>query len=61
MTSQAWFKNAIGEYIWRKRLIKQCWDRINNINKHITDLVAHNIVEIAAFYKIPLVAFEDLK
>jgi len=53
--------NRVDKYIRRKSHLDRLWRRVNNINKHIANLVARAITDIAVYHKLSYVIFEDLK
>jgi len=59
--SQSFFKNAVNKYIKRKEFIERLWRRLNNINKHLANLVARTIADIAKYHGVYGITFEDLK
>ncbi|MBD3211381.1 MAG: transposase, partial [Candidatus Lokiarchaeota archaeon] len=48
-------------YCQRKIFLSRLWERVQQINTEIANLVAHNLVEIAKHYRVSHIKFEDLR
>lgn len=54
--------NFRSKFKWNKlrRTLSRLWQKINNINSQIAKFVSHFIYEIARYYHVSIIKFEDL-